>query len=380
MQPAHLAEAAALLESAPAQAAAQPQPAAVLKFLGLMDRAGNIGLPQDERRQFSRMLRMAARLDAVFPMRIPTAPGAAFFGARRIHGADGGLAGAGAARQSDYAGLADGLAQAFCACIGEAAEHDAMFLRRRDSRISAAGTLPLLDDALHAAGGIDAELILREAGDSPRPAPRSSTGYAAGPTLAQAAMSALLECIERHAVSLWFNRARRPVFMIAAGQTLQRIMRLRGEAAPPCQLLRLTHDIAGAPAAAAYSISAQGSLAVGYGCALSADEAALKAVRELCQGEFALYLETRASSAGAKPFTSRSRMFSQNADLFQTLHDDCGPDLGRQDLPSLCAALGRRVRFADLSLSENSVPVACALVDGLRDIASEFGPGQTGPL
>ena len=384
MQPGHLADAAALMDSArsgaPGAAEGERQAAAILSFLGLLAPSGEIRLPPDERRQFARLLRMAARLDAVFPMRVPTAPGAAFFGARRTHAANRELAGDGKARQSDYAGLASSLAQAFCACIGEAAEHDAMFRRRRDIRLSAAGTLPLLDEGLCAAGGIDAALILREAGDSPRPAPRSSTGYAAGPTLASAAMGALLECVERHAISLWFNDLRKPVSVRVSNETVQHITILRGAAAARCRLLLLPHDIAGAPVAAAYSVSAGGGMAVGYGCALSAEQACQKAVRELCQGEFALHLESQASSANALPFTERSRMFAQNTRLFEAGDGDSDNVKRHSDLPSLCAALGRRVRFVDLSLSKVSVPVVCALVDGVRDIAGEFGPGQTGPL
>ena len=214
MQPSHLAAAAELLASDWAEGdrplTSEEQPTAILRFLGLLGPCGDVRLTTEERRHFARLLRMAARLDAVFPMRIPTAPGAAFFGARRTHAGGNELAGSCKPRQTDYAGLAGRLAQAFSACVGEAAEHDAMFLRRSDSRPAADGTLPLLDKAFRADGSIEAGRILREAGDTPFPAPRSSTGYAAGPTLAEAALSALLECIERHAISLWFDRRRKP--------------------------------------------------------------------------------------------------------------------------------------------------------------------------
>jgi YcaO cyclodehydratase, ATP-ad Mg2+-binding len=384
MQPRHMAEAADLLESAGAEPFAtiqgQTPPVLLLQFLGVAGPAGEIGLAPEERRQFARLLRMAARLDAVFPMHVPTAPGAAFFGARRLHFANGELAGSGKARPTDYAGLASSLTEAFCACIGEAAEHDAMFLRQRDLRLSPDGALPLLDEQLRAAGGIDAALILREAGDGARAPPRSSTGYAAGRTLSEAAMSALLECIERHAISLWFNGLRKPISLRVSNEAVQRITRLRGAAAPPCRLLRLPHDLAGAPVAAACSVSAGGGTAVGYGCALSVEQASQKAVRELCQGEFALHLESQASSANARAFTERSRMFAQNTSLFETADGDSDNAEPHSNLPGLCAAFGRRVRFVNLSLSENSVPVVCALADGVRDIASEFSPGQTGPL
>lgn len=384
MQPGQLADAAALLECAPPDAIAlaqpAPRPAALLNFLGLLGPAGEILPAPGDRAKFGRLLRFAAQLDAVFPMRVPTATGAAFFGARRVHCGGGALAGSGKARQTDYAGLAGSLKQAFCACVGEAAEHDAMFVRRRDSRLSADGTLPLLDEGLRAAGSIEADRILREAGDSLLPAPRSSTGYAAGPTLAEAAMSALLECIERHAVSLWFDRQRKPAPLTPANETAREIMLLRGADATHCRLLRLPHGIACVPVAAAFSVSAQGRCAVGYGCALSAEQAALKAVRELCQGEFALHLEAQSGDPDSLAFTRRSEMFAQNADLFETSAHDIAPDLWHSDLPGLCSAIDRRVRFVNLTVSEASVPVVCALADGFRDIASEIAPGQTGPL
>jgi YcaO cyclodehydratase, ATP-ad Mg2+-binding len=384
MHPSHLANAAILLESgwtfSSGAGADKRQPAALLEFLGLRGPTGEIELPPEERRRFAHLLRMAARLDAVFPMRVPTAPGAAFFGARRVHGADGDLAGSGKTKQTDYAGFGASLFQAFCACIGEAAEHDAMFLRRHDHRLSSEGTLPLLDGGLSAAGVINAALILREAGDNPWPAPRTSTGYAAGPTLAAAAQSAILECIERHAISLWFNGLQKPALMTASDAAVQQIRLLRGDAAPCCRLLRLHHDIQGAPAVAAYSVSSDGKIAVGFGCALSADDALLKAVKELCQGEFALHMECQAGSAGVASFSARSKMFAQKTALFESVFDESGGDPSYPDLPTLSAALGGIVQFVNLTVSEDAVPVVCALVDGLRDIAGETGPEQTGPL
>jgi ribosomal protein S12 methylthiotransferase accessory factor len=385
MEAADLSGAAALLESeaahAPQAARDSGTPAALLNFLGLLGPDLEISLARHQRRQFARLLRMAARLDAVFPVRLPTAPKAAFFGARGIYGGGEGsvFEGEGPPKRTDYAGLGATLAEAFCACIGEAAEHEAMFLRRRDSRVSADGAMPAMDPQMRASGGIEAALVLREAGADRNP-PRSSTGYAAGPTREDAALRALLECVERHAVSLWFNGLRRPVSLAAPKALTAYCVSLRGADAPQVSLMQLPHDVKGAVVVAARSVPAGGGSAIGYGCALSAERAAMKAVRELCQGEFALHLESLSATPGPGAFTSRSMMFLERPGLFDTEagHQENMPE--ELSLASLCAGFPQKVRFVDLTLPGDGVPVVCALADGLKDIASEIGPGRTGPL
>jgi ribosomal protein S12 methylthiotransferase accessory factor len=385
MDAADLSGAAAMLESdaahAPQAARDIGTPAALLNFLGLLGPNREIYLARHHRRQFARLLRMAARLDAVFPMRLPTAPKAAFFGARGIHGGGEGsvFEGAGRPKRTDYAGLGVTLAEAFCACIGEAAEHDSMFLRKQDGRLAGDGALPLLNAQLRASGGIEAALVLREAGAGRTP-PRSSTGYAAGRTREDAALRALLECVERHAVSLWFNGLRRPVSLAATNALKAYAIGLRGAEAPQARLMLLPHDVKGAVVVAARSVSAVGGLAVGYGCALSAERAAMKAVRELCQGEFALHQESQSATPGLGAFTSRSMMFLARPGLFDTDAGHQEDTSGEPSLASLCAGFPQKVRFVDLTLPGDGVPVVCALADGLKDIASEFAPGQTGPL
>jgi YcaO cyclodehydratase, ATP-ad Mg2+-binding len=386
MNAADLAGAAALLESAEAGSVVSARdagrPAAVLNFLGLLRPSGKILLTHVRQRQFARLFRMAARLDAVFPMRLPTAAGAAFFGARRTHGGGAGsnFAGDGKPKRTDYAGLGVSLAEAFCACIGEAAEHDAMILRLEDNRLSIEGALPLLNAQMRETGSVDAALVLRDAGEGGRPPPRSSTGYAAGPTIEEAALSALLECVERHAISLWFNGARKPAAFAATDELTRYFIALRGGEAPPVRLMRLPHDVKGALVAVAFSISAEGGVAVGYGCAMSAPQAAMKAVRELCQGEFALYLEAQSDRSKSAPFTARAQLFAERPGLFETRPDKLEPVRGAQTLASLCAGFAQGVQFVNLTVSENAIPVACALVGGIKDIAGEIGPGQTGPL
>jgi YcaO cyclodehydratase, ATP-ad Mg2+-binding len=383
---ADLTGAAALLESVDADASVSAwdagRAAAVLNFLGLLRPSGEISLTHVRQRQFARLFRMSARLDAVFPMWLPTASGAAFFGARRTHGGGAGsvLAGEGLPKRTDYAGLGLTLAEAFCSCVGEAAEHDAMFLRRQDNRLSIERTLPLLDARMRETGRIDATLVLRDAGEGGRPPPRSSTGYAAGPTLEEAALSALLECVERHAVSLWFNGARQPAAFAADDQLTRYFFALRGAEAPQVRLMRLPHDVKGAVVAAAFSISAERGVAVGYGCAMSAPQAAMKAARELCQGEFALYLEAQSDRSESAPFAARSELFAERPGLFETRPDKHETVGSARTLASLCAGFAHEVQFVNLTVSENAVPVVCALVDGIQDIAGEIGPGQTGPL
>lgn len=255
-----------------------------------------------------------------------------------------------------------------------------MLERRSDSRMDEDGSLPLLDSGLRPAGGVDAALILRGAGDGSMPPPRSSTGYAAGRNLGEAAFFALLECIERHAVSLWFNRLRRPSPLTPDSETARNIAFLRRGAGSRCRLLRLGHEFSGAAAAAAFSVNAEGAAAVGYGCAPSAQLAALKAVRELCQGEFALHLEAQSAHAETLPFTRRSKLFAQNADLFETIQEEPAEEPGASGLADLCAAIRQPVRFVNLTLSENAIPVVCALAGGLRDICGETGPQEVGPL
>jgi hypothetical protein len=296
-------------------------------------------------------------MDRVFATRPPDAPGAAFFGATRVLRGDQGFAGAsGAQIAASYAGVGLTPLAAFSRCMGEAAEHAAMFALADDPRGDRAAMLRRLDGA----GGA-----------------RTSTGHAAGASLDHATDSAICERVERHAIALWFAGA--------AAASLPpppeaRLLEARFRGPDPRQVayLALPSEVPGFVTVAAATTGDTG-LAVGYGCATDAAQAACKALSEAVQGEFALRLERSRAAEGIAPpatgFMARATMFAQAPGLLR----------GTAPLPPLPPP-GRRARdliaarVTDLTVPGTDVPVVHAAVPGLRDIASEIPPGVVGAL
>ena len=339
-------QAEAVLDGQTAEADSQ-----VLRFLAFLGLVPGAGGPA------GRLLRLAARMDRVFATRPPDAPGAALFGATRVLRGDQGFAGApGAQVEASYAGVGLTPLAAFSRCMGEAAEHAAMFALSDDPRGDRAVALRRLDGA----GGA-----------------RTSTGHAAGASLDHATDSAICERVERHAIARWFTGAAAASLppppearLLEAG--------FRGPKARHLGYLVLPADVAGFVVVAAVTTGETG-MAVGYGCATDAAQAACKALSEVVQGEFALRLERARAADGIAPpatgFVARAGLFAQMPGLLRAA----------APLPVLPPA-GRRARdliaaeVTDLTVPGTDVPVVHAAIPGLRDIASMIAPGTVGPL
>ncbi|MGO4831143.1 YcaO-like family protein, partial [Rhizobiaceae sp. 2RAB30] len=162
--------------------------------------------------------RIAQRMDDVFRIGLPDAPGLAFVAAKfRAQGTGGRPFSAGAADLDP--------GRAYRRCIGEAAETLSQFLRPGLSPApSSEGLSPSEADAMKAlcgpqgnSGGwlpairlhdgsrssVPATLCLRDVDDAERVG--RSLGCAAGITAMAATRSALLELVERDAVALWWR-------------------------------------------------------------------------------------------------------------------------------------------------------------------------------
>lgn len=326
----------------------------------------------------TRLLRVASRLDRVFSARLPWNPQMILFGASASHvgGMNSHFTGDGMPLNTDYGGVGFNALQAFRSCIGEAAEHDAMLMRQEDHRIGHDGTIHLLTADFSFAGTTDAKSVLRSAGLAAHAHPRTSTGYAAGPDLRQAAQAAVLECVERHVLASWFSGECALTELIppsAAGTVWADHPRF---ASDDLKFHLIHHDLGEIPVVIAVSRMEGGEIVAGYGCAGDEQGAALKAYREACQGEFGLQLDMhnsrKAHDGNKRSFVhlARSAMFRAQPARFSSASRRKMNSAPSFSLTALASAFPD-LRLVDLTLSEDSVPVVCALVPGLRDITAE---------
>lgn len=119
------------------------------------------------------------------------------------------------------------------------------------------------------------------------PVPDSS-GLASGRTWVEATEKALLELIERDAVSMWwYNRARRPSMpeRLIEGEYLQSFSNWIARCNRKFWILDLTHDLA-VPVAVAVSCDENGTdVSLGFAAAYTMKQAAQQAIGELVQFE-----------------------------------------------------------------------------------------------
>lgn len=305
---------------------------------------------------------------------LPWRPSAVFFGASATFQGGSAFAGNGAPERTDYAGLGFSARRAFFACIGEAAEHQAMLVREMDSRIADDGTIGVLTVNFEPAGRMEASAILRQAGTGGPPHPHTSTGFAAGPTRKAAAESAVFECYERHALAVWFSGGCTLVELSLPELPASDWASAQDTGAGFLRLFRVELDLKNIAVVIALSQMSDGGLTAGYGCAADEQTAALKAFREACQGEFGLQLEKRnAKAAGAGiafPHLARSAMFKSTPGLFDAR--EIRP-MRKAEIPgmSILEQLDPEARLIELTIAETGIPVFCAIVPGLRDITAE---------
>ncbi len=202
--------------------------------------------------------------------------------------------------------------EAFAACIGEAAEHAALFARppHPSGVIPGAFDAPdaALAEALAAHGptespflparrlsdgatvAVPADAVLRPAA-AERPF-SAGFGCAAGPTADLACRSALLEAVERHAVRLWWEEGRpaRPVALerLVGTGAASLLATLRGEVSNRVSVLLDLASVPGLPVAAAVSFDPDGrGFAAGAACRPDAGAALRSALIEMAQMEIA---------------------------------------------------------------------------------------------
>jgi ribosomal protein S12 methylthiotransferase accessory factor len=129
----------------------------------------------------------------------------------------------------------------------------------------------------------------RSPGDEQAVAIGDSNGCAAGHTIEQAKLAALLEIIERDAVARWwYGRRRRPVINLASLQDVSGLVKWLENRERHCFLFDVTSDL-GVPVAAAASSEPDGrDVVLGFAASAELRKASIGALSEMVQLEFSL--------------------------------------------------------------------------------------------
>lgn len=274
---------------------ASPEGAALLRAVG--------------RRHGDALTSAAMRMERMFLLRSPWAPGLRFVGA--LASGQSFTSSAHDARMS-FAGGGEGIEDAFASCVGEAVERLSQFEQTDDAssqRIAdvtgllsapmadlvsqqcqlnglgsseAAHWVPARGLATKATSLVPADWVLRRAayGALRDRTSALSTGAAAGPNWEAAAVRALLELVERDAAALWWLGGRRgcplAVESNGLGEAVRLAKTLRQNATGRLGwMLDITSDL-GIPTVAAISVDANGR---GFVCGLAARLSLQEAVR-----------------------------------------------------------------------------------------------------
>jgi ribosomal protein S12 methylthiotransferase accessory factor len=267
------------------------------------------------------LARVADLLHRVFLLRSEWAPGLRFVGAQARAQYAGGTS-----QLMSVGGCALALEDAFASCLGEAAERVSQVERAGDVHLTATlaqvedrvadGVAQLVRLVLAHSGSPDDQTVDWLAGESSDGAPQLipadwcirratagplmipgtalSVGCAAGPDLAGARERALLELVERDAVSLWWDGGRHGPMMPfdAVPGAADVLAALRGaNDTRRTALIDLTTEVQ-TPVVAAYSTDRDGSrnFVCGFAARTSLDAAAGAALMEMCQLEVGLQL------------------------------------------------------------------------------------------
>jgi ribosomal protein S12 methylthiotransferase accessory factor len=369
--------AAALEEDAMASASAE-----VAKLLA--DLGWRPDDPCGDRAHLAAIFRAASRLDRIFGVSPPDAPGMTVFGATAAPAAFG----APGHRPVHISGRGLRPIEAVASCVGEAVEHLAFRLwQSRTGLLSPAseGRIPSDFPAQILAPLSDGQPM--DASEAFAPAledgfrrPDVAWGSAAGRTQDEAVFGAILEVIERDAAALWWKGGRQPAHppleaMSAAARLLETAR--RNARSRRTWLLDVTTNL-GVPVVAAVSVNAAGRrFAVGLSARPALADAAATAVIELCQMEFADELVVRKHETGHEltPDEERRLHRSTNFDAAETpLLQPRGLSAADQDPPrSELTALVERLSSRgypgyalDVTAPEFHIPCAVVLVPGLQ--------------
>jgi ribosomal protein S12 methylthiotransferase accessory factor len=384
--------------------------ARLLRFLEYNDR--------DETAARVRMLRAGARLERLFLLPVPDAPGLVFFGGE-ANPAVLGRAYAGVAK----AGLAgSGLTprRAFEACVGEGAEYLSQIgPRGGEPEPMVAPPEPASDRLAHAfisgvlaaaraadrrpiawitARNLITDGTMRFPADLCQRRPSTerdfdpplklSTGCSAGSTLETATARAILELIERDAVALWWRGGQRgraiPTGSEASTAAVALLDQLRqGKRDRLTHLLDITTDV-GVPVVIASSTRPNGfGFAFGFGCRPNRADAARSAIFELCQVELSQHvIAAKQKESGDAALNDSDRKQLRRAAQFNAL--SCAllapegeitsdpawlPDEPAAALPGLLErldAMGIAAYAIDLTRADLAIPVVRVLAPGLQ--------------
>ncbi len=327
-----------------------------LRQAGYADPDGKLAIDRSLAGNAVSLMRFAGRLDFVFMAVLPGLSGASFFGASRLLGAPAlAVARPGASQRASYGAAGWSARAAFEACIGEAAEHDALHRRPGERR---------------------GERGPRLVGDRLR---HGSSGFAAGPDFASACRAALLEAVERDRLARWFIDGA-PPRRIEPDSALAAIVATARRGAAPVRFLLL--GPAGSPVSVVVALSEAARPVAGYGAGRTHREAMLKALAELGQGELGLSLELASAKGDDGPFQKRAQMLLARPDLCsgERLTASIAAPVAPLTAQEIARQLGIAITVADLTAPDAGIPVAHVASASLRDIALELEPGETGPL
>jgi len=211
------------------------------------------------------------------------------------------------------------------------------------------------------------------------PVPDSS-GLAAGETQLSACERALLELVERDAVSIWwYGRVRRPELRSEAraipwGEAFAEWMRRMNR---QFWLLDLTHDL-GIPVAAAISCNPQGrDLSLGFASGRSLSHAAAGALGELVQFDLTKRLQGGQTALHPAHLLSWCGAVAVRDHAFLCPDPDAPPvvSAGREPVATISNA-GLTPLIIELPAGADGVHVVRAVVPGLRPIWPRFAPGR----
>lgn len=364
----------------------------------------------------------AARMSRIFRLDAPDAPGLVFVGGT----ADPRAYGLEPFDQASVGGRGLDIRNAFTSCIGENIEYLAQLewgdealepgpwiecpSGLRPETFTAAGALLALTAgpahrpidligsrslSTGASARIPADLCLRRQDPAARSRIQiSSGGCAAGETLTQATVTALLELLERDAAALWWigGRRGRPISseVLQRGQvpTLLETLRAGNPLGRRTWLLDISSDFK-VPCVAALSTDASGR---DFACGLSArptlDAAAQVALQELCQMELANRLvaqKLETGGEGALNAVEKRHLRRSDIDAAKCLllHaagpaapvDDAPPASPEDQLAWLVDRLdgrGTEVIVVDLTRPALAIPSVRVLAPGLQALPARL--------
>lgn len=374
------------------------------------------GLSPEERDNRVNLLKFAARMKTLLPFRGPDSPGFMFFlGMLDIQPF---AAWDCASSTVSTNGAGASLGEAFQASVGEAIEYVSQFERGDERLVKVAHGTDVYSgpdlgafaamlglDGPEAIGGLDwmparrlgsvaeillpADLCLRRRAASPpvRVAAPLSVGCAAAPGRDEAVLRGLLEVVERDAAALWWRGGRKaaaiPLDSAAAHLASHLLRKARGDGSRRSTwLLDITSDLQ-IPCVAAISVNPRGlEIACGLAAAISLQDAACSAVREMFQFELAYHLI--AVKRHVNPDHAMSPPELRQMELGARVHADSEPLLHPAFAPrrhsqgpagkgaelewavSRIEALGFRAFYVDLTRAEFGIPVAKVVVPGLQ--------------